>query len=160
MGEHPMRRKDRLMPEGEALALLEKGEYGVLSTVGPDGAPYGIPLSYVVVDGAVYFHCAMLGRKIDNLTHESRVSFCVCGGAEVFFGSDFTTAYESVILSGRAIPVEDREKKSRALSALCVKYLPNHADKIEASLTASMDRTGVYRIDIEAISGKRNATKV
>jgi nitroimidazol reductase NimA-like FMN-containing flavoprotein (pyridoxamine 5'-phosphate oxidase superfamily) len=48
-----LRRKDRGMTEAEARDLLERGEYGVLSTRGPDGAPYGIPLNYCVIGGAV-----------------------------------------------------------------------------------------------------------
>ena len=40
-----MRRKDREISEEEACQLLATGEYGVLSTVGSDGEPYGVPLS-------------------------------------------------------------------------------------------------------------------
>lgn len=42
-----MRRKDKELFGADIEVILEKGEYGVLSTVGPDGTPYGIPLSYV-----------------------------------------------------------------------------------------------------------------
>ena len=35
-----MRKKERQLGEAETMALLQKGEYGVLSTVGPDGFPY------------------------------------------------------------------------------------------------------------------------
>ena len=41
-----VRRKDREIELQDALALLAAGEYGVLSTVGRDGRPYGVPLSY------------------------------------------------------------------------------------------------------------------
>jgi len=40
-----MRRKDRALSEEEAQALLDRTEYGVLSTVGGDGRPYGVPLN-------------------------------------------------------------------------------------------------------------------
>jgi nitroimidazol reductase NimA-like FMN-containing flavoprotein (pyridoxamine 5'-phosphate oxidase superfamily) len=40
-----MRRKDRELSAEEAGRILAKGEFGVLSTVGTDGQPYGIPLS-------------------------------------------------------------------------------------------------------------------
>lgn len=42
-----IRRKDRLLPEDEAMMLLENGEYGVLSMVLPDEDAYGIPINYV-----------------------------------------------------------------------------------------------------------------
>jgi nitroimidazol reductase NimA-like FMN-containing flavoprotein (pyridoxamine 5'-phosphate oxidase superfamily) len=35
-----LRRKDRAITEDEAIALLNKGEYGVLSTVTENGKPY------------------------------------------------------------------------------------------------------------------------
>ena len=43
-----MRRKDRQVSDEEAMAYLKAAEYGVLSTVGPDGEPYGVPLTYAV----------------------------------------------------------------------------------------------------------------
>ena len=42
-----LRRKDRGMNADEAAQLLAAGEYGVLSTVGEDAQPYGVPFSYV-----------------------------------------------------------------------------------------------------------------
>ncbi len=57
-----MRRKDRETSEEEACQLLAAGEYGVLSTVGADGEPYGVPLSYVYRDGEIFFHSAPEGR--------------------------------------------------------------------------------------------------
>ena len=65
--EKAMRRKDRAVSREEALEALRQGEYGVLSTIGPDGELYGVPLSYALLDEAVYFHCAREGRKLDNL---------------------------------------------------------------------------------------------
>ena len=45
-----MRRKDRKLDEQVAVSLLEHCEYAVLSTIGEDGNPYGIPIS-PVLDG-------------------------------------------------------------------------------------------------------------
>ncbi len=56
-----MRRIDREISEHEAVELLHKAEYGVLSTVDKSGQPYGVPLSYVYKDNAIYFHCAVDG---------------------------------------------------------------------------------------------------
>src|SRR5689334_11917769 len=98
---HELRRKDRGLDEPEARELLERGEYGVLSSCGPDGQPYGIPLSYCVIGDAIYFHCALEGHKLENIVADSRVSFCVVGTTEVL-PDKFSTRYESVIVSGRA----------------------------------------------------------
>ena len=45
-----LRRKDRAITKEEAITLLNKGEYGILSTVSENGNPYGIPLSYCFID--------------------------------------------------------------------------------------------------------------
>ena len=115
-----IRRKDREISSSEALALLERGEYGILSTCGPDGQPYGIPLSYCVLNNAIYFHCALEGRKLLNSAVENRVSFCVVGKTEIL-PDHFATRYESVITSGRVEEVTGDEKQ-RALEGLLVKY--------------------------------------
>ncbi len=72
-----IRRKDRKISTDEAIDLLKKCEYGVLSTVDSDGQPYGIPLSYVYKDDCIYFHCARVGYKLENIKDNPRVSFCV-----------------------------------------------------------------------------------
>jgi nitroimidazol reductase NimA-like FMN-containing flavoprotein (pyridoxamine 5'-phosphate oxidase superfamily) len=147
-----LRRKDREMTEPEARGLLERGEYGVLSTRCPDGAPYGIPLNYCVIDGAIYFHCAVAGRKLENLAADGRVSFCVVGNTEVL-PDRFATRYESAILSGTAIEVFD-ENKQRALEGLLAKY--SGAYRLEGLnyIRAKGERSRVFRIDIDSIRGK------
>ena len=62
-----MRRQDRAIAKEEALRLLEQGEYGVLSTVGPESQPYGVPVSFCVIGDSIYFHSAVEGHKIDAL---------------------------------------------------------------------------------------------
>lgn len=52
---HPMRRKKRALTDEETLSIIRKGEYCVLATVGEDAQPYGIPLSYVYIDGKFFF---------------------------------------------------------------------------------------------------------
>jgi cytidylate kinase len=149
-----MRRKDRALSRKESLALLAKGEYGMLATTGADGWPYAVPLSYVLMDGAVYFHCAFSGHKISNLALDNRVCFTVAGATRPMFSMGFTTCYESVVIRGRAFAVSDKEEKNRSLRMLAEKYLPEHMDKFEESVNRSAGRTAVYKITLEQVSGK------
>jgi len=135
----------------EARELLERGEYGVLSTCGADG-PYGIPLSYCVMNDALYFHCAVEGRKLDNLAHDDRVSFCVVGATEVL-AEQFATCYESVIISGRAVQV-GAEEKQQALEGLLAKYSPAHIAAGLDYIASAWAKTKVFRVDVDAICGK------
>ena len=153
MGE--MRRKDRAMPEADARRLLEGGEYGVLSTVGEDGLPYGVPVSYVLIGESIYFHCALQGRKLEHLNYNPAASFCVVWETCPVYENNFTTRYESVIAEGAARCVRDEGEKRRVLLALCEKYLPEHMDKAEGAIAASFAATAVYAVDIKSVSGKR-----
>ena len=53
MIDYPLLAKDRELSADEALEVLEAGEFCVVSTVDADGMPYGVPLSYVMLDGAL-----------------------------------------------------------------------------------------------------------
>lgn len=149
-----IRRKDRAMPEEDMRTLLEKGEYGVLSTVGPEGLPYGVPLSYIVKDGALYFHCAHEGRKVDNLRANPQVTFTVIGATRPVYDKNFTTYYECAMVSGTAEEVADPAGKREVLMALAAKYLPEHMNKAGPDIQRSLSRTAVYRIRIERMTGK------
>ena len=150
--QHELRRKDRGMPESEARALLERGEYGVLSLCGTDNEPYGLPLSYCVLDNAIYFHCALEGRKLDNLAVNNRASFCVVGATEVL-PEKFSTRYESVIVSGRISEALDAEKQ-HGLEGLTDKYCPEYREKGLQYIASDAARTRVFKISIDTICGK------
>jgi uncharacterized protein len=147
-----LRRKDRGIDSREARELLARGEYGVLSTVSADGAPYGVPLNYCVLEDAVYFHCAPEGHKLENIAADNRVSFCVVGRTEVL-PEKFSTRYESVIVAGRAEEVSGAEKQ-RALEGLVTKYSAGFGEAGLRYIAADGPRTRVFKFAIEAISGK------
>jgi nitroimidazol reductase NimA-like FMN-containing flavoprotein (pyridoxamine 5'-phosphate oxidase superfamily) len=156
-----MRRSDRQLDEIRTMEILRKGVYGVLSTAGADGQPYGTPLSYVLMDdGKIYFHCARAGRKLDHIRHEPRISFCVVGEVQAVLGrrGDFTTLSESAIVFGRAAEVEDEAVKVKVLLALAEKYLPEHIDAAPGNVQKALPRTTVCALTIEEATGKANAS--
>ena len=148
-----MRRKNRELPQERAMELLERAEYAVLSTVNTEGGAYGVAISPVVIQGTVYFHCALAGQKLENLQKEPRVCLTVVGRTEVQ-QDKFTTFYESAVAFGRAVLVEEDEEKTKALRALCEKYCPGLMGEFDAAIEASLPRTGVVRIALEDIKGK------
>lgn len=147
-----IRRQDRAITKAAATALLEKGEYGILSTVGPDGQPYGVPLNYVFIKDAIYFHSAREGHKLENMMHKPEVSFCVVGKTEVL-PADFSTQYESTIVFGRASFVDGAEKKA-ALLGLIEKYAPDFKTKGVTYVAKKSATTTVVKIVIAHIRGK------
>ena len=74
-----MRRNKQQMEPSDCIELLKQEPRGVLSMIGDDGYPYGIPMNhwYCEADGNLYFHGAKTGHKIDAITACEKVSYCV-----------------------------------------------------------------------------------
>lgn len=147
-----IRRKDRATGTREATELLSSGEYGVLSTVGEDGQPYGVPLSYAYKDSCIYFHCARNGHKIENIEKNPRVSFCVVGTTKVL-PEKFATEYESAVAFGIASEVSGSERYG-ALLLLLEKYSSEFIDEGKKYIEQQNQATKVYKIEIDHLSGK------
>lgn len=168
MPAHPLRRHERQQPVEKGLELLAKAEWGVLSLVDADGAPYGVPLSFALdakiapqdhhSAGAdalpdLIFHAAQEGRKIRCLAHDARAAFAVVGDTEVL-PEQFSTRYLSVMACGRLHEVVDEEEKVRLLLRLTSKYSPGLDARAEAYARSAFTKTCVLRLTVENLSVK------
>lgn len=150
-----MRRKDRLLTEKEAKEILSEGEYGVLSTMGENGYPYGVPVNYVYIDDSIYFHCASdVGHKLKNINYNNHVCFTVVTNASVL-PEALTTKYVSVIAFGTAQCIKGEEKQS-ALVAVINKFSPDFIQNGMSYIEKNFEAVDIYKINIEHISGKSN----
>ena len=150
-----MRRVDRQMTEAEAKELLERGEFGILATVDSTGQPYGVPLNYVYFNDAVYFHCALIGKKLNDIAANPQVCFTVVGNTQVL-PDKFATNYESVMVFGAAAIVEAAEKEA-ALEAIIQKYSAAFIEAGRAYIEKFRAATHVVKISAAHITGKRRA---
>jgi len=148
-----VRRQDRLLDQPSAIQLLSEAEYGVLAMT-DNGLPYAIPVNYVW-DGvsSIYIHCAPEGRKLRAIANCPDVSFVVVGHTHLL-PSKFTTEYESIVLTGRAVMDLSDEEKHKALSLLLEKLSPNDKAIGEKYAEKSFHRVEIIRIDISQWSGK------
>ena len=73
----PMRRFKQQISEAECIRILKEQPRGVLSLIGDDGYPYGVPLSFVRIGATLVFHCAATGHKIDAVKAHPQASFTV-----------------------------------------------------------------------------------
>lgn len=152
MKDYKMRRKDREASESVARGILQCGEYGVLSTVGSDGFPYGVPLNYVFDGEKIYFHCALdSGHKQENLNYCNKVSFCVVASSEVV-KEKFTTKFASAVVFGTA--QKTIEKKQYALEKLVEKYSPEFEEQGMAEIKSAIAHTDIFEISVEKLSAK------
>jgi nitroimidazol reductase NimA-like FMN-containing flavoprotein (pyridoxamine 5'-phosphate oxidase superfamily) len=148
-----MRRSDRAIDTFEAINLLSRCEYGVLSTIGKGSQPYGVPLSFVYKDNTIYFHSAKVGHKIENIENNPKVSFCVVGNTNVL-PSKFGTEYESVVVFGVASEAKGDER-NHALLWLIEKYSPEFIEEGKSYIEKEGKSAKVIKIKVEHISGKR-----
>ncbi len=147
-----MRKIDRQMSQDETYQLLLKGEYGILSTVDADGQSFGTPLSYIINEDNIYFHCALEGTKLDNISSNPRVCFTVVGSTKVL-QEKFSTEFESVMAFGKAVIIQGDEK-ILVLRKIIEKYSPNFIEAGEQYINKAANKTCVVRIKIEHITGK------
>ena len=147
-----MRKINRQMSDLEALELLNKGEYGILSTCGKDNQPYGVPLSYVVIDKNIYIHGAGVGAKLDNISVNEKVCFTVVGKTKVL-QNQFSTEYESIIAFGRAIILKE-EEKYEPLMEFIRKYSPEFMEEGQNYIDRAKKETTLVKIEIYSFTGK------
>lgn len=150
--QHPVRRKDREISTEEAKAILKKGLYGTLATVSEDNSPYAVPLFYVYIDGAVYFHCAAEGHKLENIRHNNRVCFNVAADVELI-PSEFAAYYSSATVFGRAETAGEEDKR-KALTALIEKYSPEFYKDGMEYIDRLYQVTVICKIIPDIITGK------
>ena len=148
-----VRLEERALDDDKAREILSKGSFGVLSTMGEDGYPYGVPLNYIYFDNCICFHCARQGHKIDNIIFNENVSFCVVTKSDVL-GNEFDTDYESAIAFGKAYAVSDDAEKKEILSSVLNKYSSDYLKAGNAYMKKYWDDTKVVKIKIEHLSGK------
>lgn len=158
-----MRRKDRARDEAFSLALIDRCTHGVMALTTGTDTPYCLPLSLVRVDRALYFHCAHQGRKVELMRTCPKVCVTFIGGDSPAYldKGEYTTYFQSAIVTGTVHEVTNNDEKILALRALCQKLTPQamDGDKFEQAVHRSLQATGVWRIDLEDISGKEKAPK-
>jgi nitroimidazol reductase NimA-like FMN-containing flavoprotein (pyridoxamine 5'-phosphate oxidase superfamily) len=157
-----VRRADRVMPQEAMLMALETGYCGRLATVGADGAPYCVPLLYVVLDGEIYVHnTAHKGHLRSNVDHEPRVCFEIDQAGQVFdygrFECDSSVEYKSVIAFGDIRVVDDETAKRRFCDALMAKYRKPEAPERPTGFYPRLGDITVYAIRISRMTGKELA---
>lgn len=149
-----MRRKDKEIKNITVIeAIIKRAQVCRLACV-DNGKPYLVPLCFGYEAGALYFHAAQAGRKIDILRKNPEVCFEFDIDQELERGQnacDWGMKYRSVIGFGTAIILETPEAKKAALDCIMQHYdAPGPYEYSDASL----ERTLVIKVGIEQMTGK------
>ena len=148
-----MRRKNQLLEQKEALKILETSTSGVLSLLGDNGYPYGVPLSFVYYENKIYFHCAKEGHKLDEIKNYDKASFCIIEKDDVS-PKEFTTHFRSIIAFGKVRIIEDNAEMLKYIKILGKKYAPDDIKGIEDEIKKDFSRMKMIEFDIEHLTGK------
>ena len=167
-----MRRSDKAGTESERLlreapvcrlgfAAIGHGAEAPASAAGAagwDGYPYVVPLHFAWDGEALYIHCAREGDKLRRLDQDNRVCIEIDEFAGIVPASlpcKVSSRYRSLIAFGRAEEVADPGQKSRALTAIAVKY--GGAAMADHTYTAKeLEAVTVLRVRPEDLAVKRS----
>lgn len=151
---HKMNKVERQLSQEDTLALLKKGDHGTLSVNGDDGYPYATPVNYIMVEDTLYIHSAPYGYKIECLEKSKKCCFSAIISSEIV-PSKITASFESVVMTGDVVFVEDQAEKRAALEAFVTQKHPGFEEVGFRMIEKQIDKTAVLRIDPTALTGKR-----
>ena len=149
-----MRRFNQQITDAECIEILKNTKRGVLSLLGEDGYPYGIPIDhwYCEEDGRIYFHGAKEGHKIDAIKACDKASYCVYDEGFRKEG-EWALNITSVITFGRIRLVVD-EDTARKICTELVKKFADDEDYLEKELQNAFPRVQCLELIPEHMTGK------
>lgn len=150
-----LERKHQQLSLEECVRILKQETRGVLSVLGDDDYPYGMPMNhwYHEEDGCIYFHCGHGGHRLEALQRHDKVSFCTYDQGERNEGQ-WALRVKSVIVFGCIEVLDDLDLISEITTKLSHKFTQDDA-YIKKEIETSAHKTLLLRLKPEHICGKR-----
>ena len=147
-------RKNKELSHSECIDLLVSQTRGVLSVLGDDDYPYGMPMNhyYNPDDGNLYFHCGNIGHRLEALQKHNKVSFCTFDNGYVNEG-EWAYNVKSVIVFGKIEFVDDVNVMQDIVTKLSYKFIQDD-DYIANEIKNHGHRTLLMKLNIEHMCGK------
>ena len=148
-------RKNRQLPLEECIRILREEPRGVLSVLGDDGYPYGMPMNYWYDDGdgCIYFHTGRGGHRQDALQKCGKTSFCVIDKG-VRKDGEWALTVNSVIVFGKIEIIDDLDAVVDVTTRLSRKFTSDD-EYIQKEISQHAHRTLLLRLKPEHICGKQ-----
>ena len=147
-------RKKQQLPLEECIEILKVQPRGVLSVLGDEGYPYGMPMNhwYCEADGKLYFHSGVKGHRSDAMKACDKASLCVYDEGYRKEG-EWALNIRSVIAFGRLKKVEDEALALEFIRRLSDKFTDD-ADYVEGEIAQAADHTLFFALEVEHMTGK------
>ncbi|MCR5207553.1 MAG: pyridoxamine 5'-phosphate oxidase family protein [Eubacterium sp.] len=149
-----MRRFKQQITGEECIAVLKSETRGVLSMLGDNGYPYGIPMNhwYNESDGRIYFHGAKEGHKTDSLKKCNKVCYTVFDKG-YRKENEWALNVKSVVVFGKISVVTDEAKVKEICSELCRRFTDDE-EYLKHELETAFTRVQCLELVPEHITGK------
>ena len=137
-------------------AILDAGLVGHMAFV-QDDQPYAIPMLYARSDRTLYLHGSRLSRLLRGAGGGVRVCFTVTlvdGLVLARSGFHHSVNYRSVVVLGRARPVEGEAGKRLALDTLVEHIVPGRTSEARGPSAKELAATAVLALDLDEASAK------
>lgn len=147
-------RKNRQLSTEDCISLLKDEKRGVLSVLGDNNYPYGMPMNhwYNEDDGNIYFHCGKTGHRLDALKKHNKVSFCIYDNGYRHDG-EWALNVKSVIVFGK-IEIIDRTDKIVDITTKFSYKFTQDDEYIKKEIETSAHKTLLLKLTPEHICGK------
>ena len=147
-------RKNKKISMEECIEVLKSETRGVVSVLGDDDYPYGMPMNhfYNEEDGKIYFHCGKYGHRLDALKKHDKVSFCVFDQGYRNEG-EWALNVKSIIVFGRMEIIDDPAAIADISRKLSCKFTQDEA-YIEKEIKENLRATLLLALTPEHICGK------
>jgi nitroimidazol reductase NimA-like FMN-containing flavoprotein (pyridoxamine 5'-phosphate oxidase superfamily) len=122
-----------------------------------EGQPYVIPTGFARIDDTLYIHGSAASRMLRTLADGVQVCVTVTlvdGIVMARSGFHSSMNYRSVVILGRAMPVEGRDEKLTALAAFSEQVMPGRWKDLRETTDAELKGTLVLSLPLKEVSAK------
>jgi len=150
-----MRRKDKEIKDiKEIESIIEKSNVCRIA-LSENNSPYIVPVCFGYKDNCLYFHSAIVGKKIDIIKKNNNI----CFEFDIYSGllnsenpCDWDIKYIGVIGFGKASFIHEFDEKIKALNIIIEHYSSNSYEFQKKSI----DDVTIIKVEIENITGKKS----
>lgn len=129
-----------MLSNEETIKPLGKGVYLILATIDCDSEPCGVPISYIVKDNA-------------DIVNNHKVNFNVVANTKAV-PNKFGTLWESILVSGEAGLIDDKEEKLSTLKTFFRQHVSGQPPGLEEYIESIESKAMVVNITINDLSDK------
>ena len=150
-----MRRSEKKVIDQPTIEQILKAGKTCQLAFTAEPAPYLVTLNYGYHDGALYFHSAAEGRKIELIKEGREVAFTVALDLGLITGEtacDWSVRFQSVVGYGKISLLETPEEKRQALDLFMAHYSAADFSYPDKMIRA----TAVFKLVVSEMSVKQS----